>query len=256
MKDGGLTNQDYWVDYYSQSSEDKRIIEKTCGHYDAIWQKMIASASQKSESIVEIGAFPGRYLAYLAATYNLRPTGIDFNPDGEKVARTMQVMGVKDFDYVVGDFLKTKPTGQYDLVISNGFIEHFDDFNKVMDLHVPYLKPGGSMVIMVPNKRYFRYLYGLFMDYQNLTIHNLKCMNKSVFIDFAKRNKLEIVDIHYFGGFAYKVHQPLGKFRDLIFRACIKIFRRLNPLLARYPNRLWSSSLIAIYHKPLNDGNE
>lgn len=244
-----LTTQDYWVNYYANPSRDPEVIAKTVGRYDVFWEQMVKSLNYTPKTILEVGAFPGRYLAYLAQKYNVRPTGIDFNPEIETFNRTMEIMGITDFSYLLVDFLNTKPADQFDLIISNGFIEHFDDFEQVMDLHVDYLKSGGSMVMMVPNKRYLRFIYGILFDRPNLRIHNLATMHKRVFREFAQRNDLELVELTYFGGFPYKVHQPLNGFKRLGHVITAKFFRAVNPILKRYPCRLWSSALVGIFKK-------
>lgn len=244
-----LTSQDYWVSYYSQSNNSPEVIKKIVGKYDMFWDEMVNSLAYPPRTVLEIGAFPGRYLAYLAHKYNLRPTGIDFNPDSARFSETMRVMGVDDYSYIVADFLKAKPIEQFDLVISNGFVEHFDDFDSVLDLHVKYLKPGGAMVIMVPNKRFVRYFYGVLFDHANLKLHNLAVMRKSVFNRFANRNNLETLRLTYFGGFPYKVHQRLSGVRRVAQSILARAFRAVNPLLQRYPSRLWSSALVGVFKK-------
>ena len=151
-----LTSKEYWQDYYQQASEDKQTIIKVCGAYDYFWDLLLKSCSQPPKSILEIGAFPGRYLAYLSSRYKIQSTGLDFNPDEEKFSRSMHAMDVTDYRYICTDFLEHTPSPDYDLVFSNGFIEHFTNYAEVLDKHAAYLKPGGAMMVMIPNKRYLR----------------------------------------------------------------------------------------------------
>lgn len=243
-----LTSKKYWQDYYEASSEDRESIIKVCSNYDTFWEMLMRSTSTPPKSILEIGAFPGRYMAYLALRYNLQATGLDFNPDEEKFKRSMYAFGVTDFQYICADFIQHKPTQQFDLVISNGFIEHFTNYDEVLDKHAAYLKKGGSMLVMIPNKRFLRSLYGNLVDRKNQQAHNLKCMKLSVFKDFASRNKLTINYLDYIGGFPFKVHAPLNLFQKLIYHGVRFLSLRFQSVIKKYPGRWWSSTIICVCH--------
>ncbi|KXK28598.1 MAG: type 12 methyltransferase [Bacteroidetes bacterium OLB12] len=144
-------------------------------------------------------------------------------------------------------FLKHAPVQQYDLVFSNGFIEHFTNYDEVLDKHAAYLKKGGAMMVMIPNKRYFRKWYGYLVDYKNLKAHNLECMHLTLFSDFAKRNGLEVKYLSYYGGFAYRVHQHLALWQRIIYRPVRWVSIRLNGVLSRNPSKWYSGTIVAIF---------
>jgi SAM-dependent methyltransferase len=138
---------------------------------------------------------------------------------------------------------------KYDIVFSNGFIEHFEQFDNVLDKHVNYLKDGGTLLVMVPNKRWFRKWYGYLVDYKNLKAHNLKSMKKSVFIDFGKRNDLELLNLEYFGGFQYSLHHNPNLIQKIIYKLVKLFFTQINPYIKSHPTKYFSSVLIAVYKK-------
>jgi 2-polyprenyl-3-methyl-5-hydroxy-6-metoxy-1,4-benzoquinol methylase len=249
-KSNVLTSQNYWESYYKNPTTSRDQIISICSAYDQFWDKIYAANKSDSiKKILEVGGYPGRYLAYLASKYSLIPTSLDFNSDREKIDLVMKAFDVTDYNVIQADFLAHQPKEQYDIVISNGFIEHFEDYNQVMDKHVTYLKKGGTMLIMIPNKRWLRKWYGLLVDYKNLKAHNLKCMRKKVFIDFAERNNLELLDFTYFGGFAFTPHQETNSVQRLIYKMTRLIFKKINPFLEKRPNAFFSSSIIACYRK-------
>jgi cyclopropane fatty-acyl-phospholipid synthase-like methyltransferase len=249
-KSDELTSQQYWETYYKNSKVSRSQISAICSGYDRFWEVLIkANAFNPPKTILEIGGYPGRYLAYLASKYNLTPTSLDFNSDKIKINETMVAFGIDKYNIIQSDFLIHQPEEQFDVVISNGFIEHFTNFNEVMDKHVPYLKKGGTMLIMIPNKRWLRKWYGLLVDYKNLKAHNLKSMNKQVFNDFAKRNNLLQLEFTYFGGFAYNPHQKLNILQRVIYKLFRLLFKNLNPFIEKHPNAFLSSSIVACYQK-------
>ena len=246
-----LTTKNYWEDYYKHNHADLKHIINVCAKYDSYWDEMISDDSQ-SKSIIEIGGYPGRYLAYLANKYELEPTCLDYNSDDKQIQRTFATMDVSNYHLLKKDFNLYQPEKTYDYVFSIGFVEHFDDFDAILDKHIAYLKPGGKMLILIPNKRYLRQVYGYLVDYNNLKAHNLKCMSLKTFRDFGKRNNLKTTRLEYRGGFPFSVHQRLNFLQKLLFKGTRVIFKfGLNPYLEKHPSKYFSESIIGIYEKPL-----
>lgn len=164
----------------------------------------------------------------------------------------MYAMDVEAYQYICTDFLEHTPSPQYDLIFSNGFIEHFTNYVEVLDKHVAYLKPGGAMMVMIPNKRYLRKIYGYLVDYKNLKAHNLECMRLDLFEDFAKRNNLAINYLSYYGGFGFRVHQPLNWLQRFIYHPVRFLSIKLHGVLSRNPSKWYSGTIIAVFSKPLS----
>lgn len=245
-----LTDQKYWEKYYSNAQTQKNQIISVVSNYDKYWDILIENNENKNKkTIVELGGYPGRFLAYLSHKYNLSPTCLDFNSDKGKIEQSMKAFDIVDYDIIQADILNFEPKIKYDIVISNGFIEHFKDFETVLNNHNLYLKDGGTMLVMIPNKRWLRKWYGYLVDYKNLKAHNLKCMDKSIFKNFAKKNNYQLLENTYFSGFPYSVHQKLNFFQKIIYHLTRLIFKKINPFLERNPSKFYSSSLISIYKK-------
>lgn len=246
-----LSTQEYWESYYKQTNTDIENIKKIISVYDNFWELLIKENNAKPpKTIVEIGGYPGRYLAYIADKYNLIPTSIDYNSDKTKIEETFKLFNIQEYQIIQADIFEHHPQEQYDIVISNGFIEHFENFDEVLDKHTHYLKPGGTLFVLIPNMKNYIYFYKQMVDKSNLKIHNIKCMKKSVFKNFAKRNQLQQLYLDYFGGFPFSVHQKLNFFQQLIFKIHRIVFKFfLNKFISKYPNKYFSSTLIAIYKK-------
>lgn len=253
MKDK-LTTRGYWETYYAHNHAKREHIVGVCSYYDKYWDQFINKPS-KGKSIIEVGGFPGRYLSYLSSKYGLRPTCLDYNSDTTQIEQCFNVMGVKDYSILVEDFTTFKPQQKYDYVISMGFIEHFEDFDSIMDKHLTYLKPDGKLLIMIPNLRYLRKIYGLICDLDNLKSHNLRCMRSKVFKDFASRNNIRMNSFTYFGGFPFAVHQKLNWFQNLIYQSFRISFKIINPYLIKYPSKYLSAGMVGIFENSNNKGN-
>lgn len=247
-----LTTQEYWENYYkTENHPNREQIIDICSTNDIFFDELVKNNdANPPKTVIEIGGYPGRYLAYLGHKYNLTPTSFDYNSDAEKIKQNMEAMGVQDYHIIQDDFFNYTPTEQYDIVISNGFVEHFEHFDEVLDKHLLYLKKGGTLMVNIPNMRNYIKFYKLLVDKKNLDIHNLKSMRLSVFNNFAKRNNLEILKTQYYGGFPFSVHQELNFFQKIIFQLhripAKKIF---NKYLENNPNKYFSTSIFALYKK-------
>lgn len=63
-------------------------------------------STAKSKTIIEVGAYPGRYLAYLSKKFNLIPTALDYNSDKSKIEETFKKFNITEFEILIADFIK------------------------------------------------------------------------------------------------------------------------------------------------------
>lgn len=244
-----FTTQEYWEDYYKGNRDNSEHIIKVCSKYDIFWEKLITDKSG-GKKIIEIGGYPGRYLAYLAAKYEVMPICLDYNSDVKQIKSSFKSMNVDHYEILQEDFINYTPMEKYNYVLSNGFIEHFKNYNEILDLHLDYIEDDGKLFVMIPNMRGYIRIYKFLVDNYNLKLHNLECMTLKVFENFASRNKLKIIHLSYFGGFPYNVHQKLNIFQKLFYKGHHILFKKvLNYFVEKYPNPYFSSSIIAIFKK-------
>lgn len=244
-----LTTKAYWETYYRGSHVSEKHIVSVCSYYDRIWDIFVKKGS-KNEKLIEIGGFPGRYLAYLSKRHYLNPTCLDYNSDFTQVKGCFDVMNVSNYHIIQKDFTTYRTAYKYDYVMSNGFIEHFENYDKILDLHVDYLADKGRLLIMIPNMKGYIKFYKYLVDYNNLKIHNLNTMRLSVFKNFAKRHNLSILYLGYYGGFPLNVHQKNNFIQKLIYKSHRLIFKYFgNSLLLKYPSKYFSSSIIGVFER-------
>ena len=109
----------------------------------------------------EIGGAPGQYLAYVHRSLGYRVTCVDFSATGcAKTVENFRLLGIP------GDVIQADITTDaadlpaFDVVYSLGLIEHFADRRQIVENHARLVRPGGYLVLGVPN---FRGLTGWFM---------------------------------------------------------------------------------------------
>jgi SAM-dependent methyltransferase len=200
-----------------------------------------------NKRVFEAGCAPGAWLSYFSRRFGYQAFGCDTSPRG--VALTRENFGLLGVEGTVDqcEFLDAPGDGTFDVVLSLGFIEHFTDPGPVLDKHVRLLKPGGVLVLEVPN------LTGLnawLVTPELLSVHNQALMNRDFFENFAKSRGLEPIFLDYIGGFE---PDNLGPPRSALFRrALLKALRILRALpgVGTLNSALFSGFLIGLYRKP------
>ncbi|MBM4300097.1 MAG: class I SAM-dependent methyltransferase [Deltaproteobacteria bacterium] len=174
-RDGSKTNSAYW-DKVWQTGTDLRLPRGLFVSNRDI-QRLLKARIKPGMRVLEIGFAPGNMLAWVAKALGAQVAGVDFSETGVRSAwKLFEVLQIPG-DLRCEDIrVTTFPPGSFDLVYSQGFIEHFIDPTEMVRRHVLLLKPGGRALITIPN---YGGIYGTlqrFFDPENLDIHNLNIM--------------------------------------------------------------------------------
>lgn len=234
-----LTDEEYWdkgyksIDFYDQSTHDVANF----------LNKYLKDGYGKTS--LEVGSFPGSFIPTIARKGYL-VNGVDFN----KGNSTALPAWLKSFGFEVGtfwtadffDFIKVN-SDNFDLVCSFGLIEHFKNYEEVIEAHIKLLKPGGQLIITTPNFRgLLQYLPHKLLDKENLNKHFLPSMRPKEWKKILERNGFQ-VDYHgYFGGYYFWVDrfQPRNKIEKLLLRFTERLISQFNKLFLKI--KLQSSS--------------
>lgn len=256
-----LTEKEFWENYWEDNnekiSEIKRSIQRSSVNsiLDVFDNYLPVNSSFH---ILEIGGSPGRYLIYMAKKFKYHVHSLDYSKIGnEQTIKTMNAAGIPIKVYERDLFSENfnKDMQLFDIVYSLGFVEHFEDLNIVVKKHTELLKPGGILLLGVPN---LGGIYRFFLKKtapQHLGIHNLNSMNINNWIKFE--NELNLIPLFrgYIGGFEPMVMQKIEKnnltnrFLNFIVRRLVLIFSFQLNFLKKFNSRFWSGYLIGIYKK-------
>ncbi len=249
---GQLTTRKDWEVRKPEAGEARGVM------FEDIFQKFLKKTSDKS--CFEIGCVPGTYLAYICKNFGYSAEGIDYLENtAEITGETLNKAGIKDYNIYEGDFTQWQIPGQYDLVCSFGFIEHFsgDTEKEVAAKHVRLLKPGGLLMMDVPNFRYGQYLIHMLLDKKNLIEHNCRTMSLSYFRHLAETHNLEVLYLSYYGGpFSFWTENKNPDFLQIAVFYFFKVIQHTVAFIARafrfknLDNRWFSPFIIFIARKP------
>ena len=122
-------------------------------------------------------------------------------PITEKLLETND-LSAGDIKIIETDLFTYQTPTQYDLVLSCGLIEHFNDTADIINRHIAFLKPGGTLFITLPN---FKAVNGWFQekfDKENYDKHNVDCMDPKLLENICKEAGLQVIQSRYFGKFS------------------------------------------------------
>jgi SAM-dependent methyltransferase len=249
-----LTEVQFWEDYWRNcrlpSEPDMALSFDRC-LADALRSRL---AGVKGD-VFEVGCAPGKWLAFMGKTFGMCASGIEYSKAGmEATVRNFRMLGLPVDAILTGDFFQVEPQARFDVVMSYGFIEHFDDPDAVVERHLRWLKPGGTLVLGVPNFNGVYRPIQRILDRSILDKHNLDIMNLEYFRRLAERFSLRLDYLDYIGSLEPSL--PIAKrgygnpaqfLVKCVLRAAVAI--RRAPALDGFNNRYISSYILAVYRK-------
>lgn len=201
--------------------------------------------------LIEIGCAPGRWLVYFHEKYNYQVSGIDNSETGIRKTRDNLKYHNIDGKIYKADLLKFHLPKKYDVMLSLGFIEHFEEVDKVIEKHLSLLKLGGKLILGIPNFKGVNFLIQKYMYVDLLAKHNLRIMNRDFFENLPQIFPLEKIWMNYVGGFEPALFFSPDK-PNVLQRIILKVLGALgllrrNCLLDNFNSRLFSSYIIGIF---------
>jgi SAM-dependent methyltransferase len=256
-----LTEQEFWEHYWKDlrlpcvvdpNFSFDRCLSRVL--LDRFAELPLPSKGAERCSVLEIGAAPGKWLSIFPQD-SFAVAGIEYSQQGMNALRkNMELLRIQPLELMHGDFFVIEPRPVFDIVMSLGFIEHFDDPLAVIRRHIDWLRPGGALVIGVPN---FTGLHGFaqrMLDLNILKAHNTTVMSAIFFDSLPARLGVEKWSFEYLGSFEPAL--PMTYQKKSVTNFIPKGILRLASYLRRWPG--WdflnspfiSSYMLAIYRKP------
>lgn len=226
-----LTDKQYWDGLYTDAgvppvvavpeSRVKRVIKRLLGErlmdlmsaYDdyLLWKVVLPRYLPQSCAgllALEVGSAPGDFLVRFARTFGVTPFGVEYSHQGaERNRAAFIVAGLAPDNVIEADFLSECFQQDYrehfDIVISRGFIEHFEDVEAVVARHVDVLRPGGLLLILIPNLRGVYYAWTRAFNPAQLPLHNLEVMKAERFRSLFTNLPIESLRCGHFGTFSF-----------------------------------------------------
>jgi SAM-dependent methyltransferase len=201
-----------------------------------LWEvifKRYLSDIQPGANVLEIGSAPGEFLVKFKQQYGGVPYGVDYSNTGVQLNRQVFIAHQIDPENVIqadffSDELHERYKQAFDVVISIGFIEHFDDVDAVLEKHLSLLASGGHLIISIPNFRGVNKQLLRLFSRELISTHNLDIMRKQRFARLFQKPGLSPLFCAYYGTFNFYLFLT-GKYSRLRF--ILTLFSKLQPVL-------------------------
>jgi L-malate glycosyltransferase len=222
-----LTSQRYWDQSYAELPHE--IVPTT----DRIrtWIETVLPIAAKGEEAIEIGCFPGRYLAVLG-TMKYVLHGIDRSPELDRLPGELLAAGYKIGSFERNDFLVSEIENRFDVVCSFGFIEHFTNWTDILRKQAALVNNGGTILVETPNfAGWLQRILHFLLDNENYRRHEQSAMDPQTWALVLEREGFKIDFAGYVGRFEF--------WRDGDMSTSVKLFdsvvRTLSPILRLFP---------------------
>lgn len=239
---GDAAGKQYWNSIWATLPPVERYDGPVYEHHPVLSRFLSHAGGGEA---IEIGCGTGNCMVYINKEFGYRVDGLDYSDNLAYVRANLLYNGIPDAELLSGDFFEIKPAKKYDLVLSGGFAEHFDDYELVVRKHAEWAKPGGLVVIIVPNLTHIhRLLCGWFAP-EVLRVHRFSLMRKTIMRETLENAGLRVLHCEYHTTFRPTYQLP--KIMDFSARAVRKVLQISG--LDDVGNRFASPYLISISRK-------
>lgn len=197
-----LARKDFWEEDYYRGIEIPARPDP-----DFTFERCLARTLEelapvgREARVLELGCAPARWLLWYAERFGANVTGLESSSKGAQLSRDNLAAGGVHGAIVEADlFSEEVSLGTFDLVLSLGVIEHFDDVPHAFARHAAFVGKGGRLVIGMPN---FRGLIGFLQkisDRDHLSMHNIEAMQPQRYPNLANESGMSLEKTRYIDG--------------------------------------------------------
>ena len=175
---GQLTDRAFWETEYYWGELEGAVRPDMAFAFDRSLARALARhcPAREGDTVIEVGCAPAKWLVHYAERFGARVGGIEYSVKGAALSRAnLAACGVPG-EIHEADFFATEPR-PHDVVLSFGFLEHFEDLAGTFARHVDFVAPGGRLVLGVPNFRGLNRAVQRIADPDYLARHNTAAMS-------------------------------------------------------------------------------
>jgi ubiquinone/menaquinone biosynthesis C-methylase UbiE len=145
-------HRDSWEEIWKRKNLMSMTIDTGREAYNSFFRRLIRRYITPGASLLELGCGTSTLTISLAPELG-KLVGLDISPEALVLSRQKAAeKGVRNAEFVIGDCLNlsSEYENRFDIVWSQGLMEHFDDPVTVARQHYRALKPGGTALISIP----------------------------------------------------------------------------------------------------------
>lgn len=149
----------YWDEIWASDTipdpinpRDKSLANTVNRGFHELFASLVNSES-RPKILLEIGCGSSAWLPYFRREFGLEIWGLDYSARGCEMAMKVLERSGEHGQIVNADFFQPPEelAGKFDLVVSFGVFEHFDDTQSAITAMSAFLSSGGVSVTVIPN---------------------------------------------------------------------------------------------------------
>ena len=196
---------EYWSSSYKKARlpnpvdpGDKRLRNYVNRRFDGYFRSRIAPVVGRNAKLLEVGCAKSAWLPYFAKQFGFEIWGMDYSEVGcEQARHVLEKAGIEG-TVICGDLLDApkEVLGSFDVVVSFGLVEHFEDTVDCVRALARCAKPGGVVFTCIPN---MTGMVGLVQRLLNRAVYDIHVPIKAGRLGEAHRDAgCELLECEYF----------------------------------------------------------
>ncbi len=147
-----------WDQFWRSNSLLHKLINFGRHRYNKLFIKLLEEKINRNSILIELGCGTSSSILPLHSKV-LRIIGVDFSEQALKISRqNANKFEAHNVSYIRDDITEGNlKENNYDVVWSQGLLEHFEDFEKILSEHIRICKSKGWIVASIPSK--YSYLF-------------------------------------------------------------------------------------------------
>ncbi len=257
------TSKAYWDNVWNHQFDTPVLAPNSTDvgrEFDRSFDKAVRLALDKwggkAETLLEVGCGGSCYLPYFAKHHGLKVYGLDYSETGCDLARRALAEQHVAGEIRIGDMNEPqKDFGPFDIVFSNGLLEHFQDTAAAASALKAFVKHGGLMISIIPNMCGMTGFLQKYLFREVYDTHVLHDLNSIASAHAAAG--LEVLATQYFMTVNFGVVRgkydftPLGRILPYARTGLNLLFWSFERLIGKtWPNRFTSPYIICAAKAP------
>jgi 2-polyprenyl-3-methyl-5-hydroxy-6-metoxy-1,4-benzoquinol methylase len=218
--------------------------------FHEFFRRVFLNKETKNKKLLEIGCARSVWLPYFAKEFGFKVYGIDYSEAGcQQAIQLLSSLGIEG-EIICSDFFSPPESmiDEFDVVISFGVLEHFEDTEGCISAFSQFLKQDGIIITNIPN---LIGLLGLIQKLVNRNAFNIHVpLSPPKIFEVHRKNGFELISCDYFLSANFGVLNYENLRRNFIYTWVLQSFCWLNRIvwfveriISIKPNR-WSSPYI------------
>ncbi|MFO0752765.1 MAG: class I SAM-dependent methyltransferase [Thermodesulfovibrionales bacterium] len=148
-----LTDKAYWDDIFLHGRRKLTYPDLDRNRFHIALARLFSRCIPEHSRVLEVGCGGSLWLPFIMKELRCSVAGIDYSEEGIRKAEKHLRPHGNDYTLHLMDLQDAAPalTRRFDVVYSIGVIEHFEDPAGIVAECKKFLKPGGSLITIIPN---------------------------------------------------------------------------------------------------------